>query len=194
MGSVQNRKLESAMANFCTECGTPNSGANFCASCGFAFLTGDGPSTSLVENQPSDDWADVEEGVYELAENILDQCRQLLDNANVERIDFFRTDGEHAFSVQSDLGVIDTAIDSGLPLDIADWEPLDDDDETVTDVKHIYLEPDDFFDLDGDGCGGDLIQAISIALGCEGPKDLHVKAKLKKPAGQEFIYLMTEAD
>jgi hypothetical protein len=194
MGSLKNGKLKSSMANFCTECGTQNEVTNYCASCGFAVQKADAPSISTDETENSDDWGDAEEGVYELAENILDQCQQLLDNANVERIDFFRIDGRHAFSVQSDLGVIDTAFDSGLPLDIADWEPLDDDDETITDVKHIYLEPDYFFDLDGDGCGGELFQAISIALDCEGPDDLHVKAKLKKPAGKKFVYLMHEAD
>ena len=182
------------MTNFCTECGTRNEGTNFCASCGFAVQKSDTPSISPDESENLDDWDDVEEGVYELAENILDQCQELMDNANVESIDFFRTDGRHAFSVRSDLGVIDTAFDSVLSLNVEDWEPLDDDDETITDVKHIYLEPDYFFDMNGHGCGGDLFQAIATALGCEGPDDLHVKGRLKKPAGKKFGYLLAEAD
>ena len=182
------------MTNFCTECGAQVEGTNFCASCGFAVQKSGTPSISPDETENLDDWDDVEEGVYELAENILDQCQELMDNENVESIDFFRTDGEHAFSVRSDLGVIDTAFDSGLLLKVEDWEPLDDDDETITDLKHIYLEPDDFFDMNGNGCGGDLFQAIATALGCEGPDDLHVKGRLKKPAGKKFGYLLAEAD
>ena len=182
------------MANFCTECGTQNDGTNFCASCGFDLQKSDAHLISNTETESSDDWGDAEEGVYELAENILDQCQELVENANVESIDFFRTDGRHAFSVRSDLGVIDTAFNSGLALNVEDWEPLDDDDVTITDVKHIYLEPDDFFDMNGHGCGGDLFQAIATSLGCEGPDDLRVKGQLKKSAGKKFSYLLAEAD
>ena len=182
------------MTNFCTECGARNEGTNFCASCGFAVQKSDAPFISTAETESSDDWSGVGEGVFELAENILAQCRELMDNANVERVDFFQIDGELAFSVKSDLGVIDTAFDSGLSLNVEDWEPLDDDDEAITDVKHIYLEPDYFFDMNGYGCGGDLFQAIATSLGLKGPDDLRVKGRLKKPAGKKFSYLLAEAN
>jgi hypothetical protein len=166
--------------NYCEQCGSKfATNAKFCEGCGSA-------RAEYLPDSPGED------SVETLAEVIVKQVRQLITNENILKFHFY-ADGIEAFSMEHDLGVVDTAFGAEHSGSLDYWEPLDDENDlTSTPRKHVYLEPEDFFDLNGEDVGRALVRDLLTLHKCREPNDVKVSATLKDRRGPKASFLLPE--
>ena len=178
--------------NYCSSCGSKLSkGAKFCANCGSAINVVDAGSKATSAGNTSND------GEYQLTEmdnlcaDVMAQLDQLIENDNIDCINFFDKSKKRLFSVKYEYEVIDTIIPPSLADRLTVFIP-DDDDEDVAD-KHVYLLPDDFFEFDEADTGFALLAELFELGNCEALDDVRCEIVLRNKRGDKGVYVVPQA-
>lgn len=127
-----------------------------------------------------------------LCADVMAQLDQLVENDNIDCINFFNTSKKRLFSVRYEYEVIDTIIPPSLASKVTVFLPDDDDDEGVLD-KHVYLLPDDFFEFDDADTGFALLSELFELSNCEEPGDVSCEIVLHSKRGAKGIYVVPQA-
>lgn len=180
----------------CVACAEPiRSHAKLCKHCG---TMQDDPkfTNNPVNNQvPTAESNDDDE--YELTEmdnlctDAMVQLGQLVENDNLERIRIFTLDKSLICDVCFEYEVIDTAFPEALARMLTAFHPQDDDGGDPN-IKHVYLEPDDFFAYKDEDTGFALLKELFELAGCENSNDVQSQNVLRNKRGPKGFYMFTQ--
>jgi predicted DNA-binding WGR domain protein len=171
-----------ANAKLCKHCGTMQDDPRFA----------DNPDHINAEFEEEDQIA----GDYKLTEmdnlctDAMVHLNQLVENKNLERVHFFDKKQSIILSASFEYGVIDVDFPEKYGRKLKSFTP--EDDEDYSRIKHVYLEPDDFFDFDQEDTGFALLEELFKLAGCESVEDVRAENVLRNKRGSKPFYLIPQ--
>lgn len=169
-----------ANAKLCKHCGTMQDDPRFVG------------TADLINAESEQE--DQVEGDYELTEmdnlctDAMVHLNQLVENENLERVHFVDKKQSIILSASFEDEVIDVEFPEKYGRKLKSFTP--EDDEDYSRIKHVYLEPDDFFDFDQEDTGFALLQELFELAGCESVEDVRAENVLRNKRGSKPFYLI----